>query len=32
MEDDSTLVDKKQKTYSQEEVDALLKATGTINP
>jgi hypothetical protein len=31
-EDDSTPVDKKQKTYSQEEVDALLKATGTIDP
>jgi hypothetical protein len=31
-EDDSPRVDKKQKTYSQEEVDALLKATATVDP
>jgi hypothetical protein len=32
MEDDSTRVDKKQKICSQDEVDALLKTTGTVNP
>jgi hypothetical protein len=29
--DDSTRVDKKQKTYSQEEVDALRKATAMVD-